>query len=174
MAQITIAEIREIEDPEALSKIIDQIRLDLFTIEAQLEWRDDDDQAWEARAIQALSFHRIALSEALRRERRITGKTADSQKASAERQLAKAIKKEATATNRITELEERKLREYKKRSQIHERGLMLLEAMSHGAAFRQAARSLLDEKVFEKIEAAAEKKISQAARNVVNQITEAA
>jgi hypothetical protein len=161
---ISIAEIREITDPEELSNLIDELRTNLRLIEAQLEWKETDDPEWEARAISALGYHRVSLGEALRRERKITGKSADSQKAAAERQLAKAIRKETAATIRANDLEERKLREYRRRNELHAYGLKLLESVSSDAAFRRSAQRLLDPETYEAIEDATKKAIYGAVR----------
>lgn len=172
MTQVTVAEIRAMNDPEDIGALIDEIRSAISIIEAQLEWRDTEDAEWEARAIGALGFHRVALGEALRRERKITGKTADNQKAAAEQRLAKALRKEAAVSNRSLDLGERKLREYKRRSDMHERALNLIESTNVDIAFRRIARSMLDDGTYESIVTAASRQVRGAIKQVAAQINE--
>lgn len=167
-AHITKEEIRAITDPAEITALIDELRTNVAQIETQLEWREGDD-AWEARAIGALGMQRSALGEAIRQERRVTGKTAEHQKAEADNRLAKALKKEAAAARHMLDMEERKLRHAKRRAELGERAMNVIEQTSRDAAFRRAARKMLDSDTFDAIEAAADKQVLGAIRSFVNE-----
>lgn len=135
------AQIEGIASVSALEELLKDVQESKTEIEAQLEFSSRDEE-WEARAIRALTAHRICEQNIRRHLSKLTGKrgptTGEAQDAKTQRKAAQADLEQAAAQRRANDLQALKLHKLQEIKNTLAKG-------SYLAAFHQAAHAFLDE-----------------------------